>query len=576
VSGAFLYLTGCSLKNRALGRLRRLREPRYLAGLAAGVAYLYLVFFRNQMSSARHRGDGLAAIASFAPDIGAAGALALWAMAVVAWLWPFGTRAWTFNGAEVNLLVTAPVTRRALINYKMLRAQLGLLFGVAIAALFSGAARGAASGRWSFALGGWLVLAAFYLYALGVNLTKACFRAPASRIPWLAWASAAVMLIVSGAVVGTLAAHAAAVVSKPVGEALRGLLDASRTGVAAVALWPFAAVVAPVLAARPAAFAMALVPALAVVAVNYWWVVASDAQLAGTAAAVEQAQVSGQRGQRAPVMRAAPFTLAPVGRPETAVLWKNTIQFGRYASVAVVVRVLIPIVVLAGVVGLNRRGGSLAPVVLTVAFFTTLIGPYIVRNDLRTDLPRLPVLKTWPISGRELLLGEVLAPVLVLSGIVWLLLAVVFALWPSWRVGPGDLAGRTAVAMAAAVLAPVLIAGQIILQNAAVVLFPGWIVTGGARARGIEAMGQNMLMMAGTLLSLAIGVLPAAAAAGGLGGLLYFVIGWPGVVPAAVVFAGILLLEAALVLAWLGRVLERTDPSQVETAEWAAATGQWP
>jgi hypothetical protein len=112
-----------------------------------------------------------------------------------------------------------------------------------------------------------------------------------------------------------------------------------------------------------------------------------------------------------------------------------------------------------------------------------------------------------------------------------------------------------------------LIAGQLIIQNAAVVLFPGWIVTGGARARGIEAMGQNMLMMAGTLLSLAIGVLPAAAVAGALGGLLYYLVGWPGVLPAAIVFAAILVAEAALALTWLGHVLERTDPAQVETAE---------
>ena len=55
--------------------------------------------------------------------------------------------------------------------------------------------------------------------------------------------------------------------------------------------------------------------------------------------------------------------------------------------------------------------------------------------------------------------------------------------------------------------------------------------------------------------------------AGALGWLFYLLIGWPGVLPAAVVFAGILLGEAMLALTWLGRVLERTDPSQVEVAE---------
>jgi hypothetical protein len=112
-----------------------------------------------------------------------------------------------------------------------------------------------------------------------------------------------------------------------------------------------------------------------------------------------------------------------------------------------------------------------------------------------------------------------------------------------------------------------LISGQLIVQNAAVVLFPGWVATGGARARGVEAMGQNILMFAATLLSLAIGVLPPLAVAGALGWVFYLLIGWPGVLPAAAVFAGILLGEAMLALTWLGRVLERTEPSQIDVAE---------
>jgi hypothetical protein len=356
-------------------------------------------------------------------------------------------------------------------------------------------------------------------------------------------------------------------VSRPTGEALRAILEASRSGLAAVALWPFTAIVTPVLAAEPAAFARALVPAVALAAVNYWWVLASDARLVRSVAEAEQAQVKERRGLPKPVVRAAPFTLGPAGRLETAVFWKNTIQFGRYASVGVIVRVLIPVVVLAFIVGLNRKGGSVAPIVLMLAFFATVIGPYMVRNDLRMDLSRLPVLKTWPITGRELLVGELLAPWGVLSIVVWFLLTLAFALSPGSSVGPGDPVGRAAVALAGAILAPMLIAGQLIVQNAAVVLFPGWVATGGTRARGVEAMGQNILMFAATFLSLAIGVLPALAVAGALGWLFYLLIGWPGVLPAAAVFAGILLGEAMLALTWLGRVLERTEPSQVEVAE---------
>ena len=202
----FLYLTGCSLKNRVLRRFRRLREPRYLAGLVVGLVYLYFFVFRHQLRAGRHAGSGFAAIASLAPDIVAAGALALWGLAVIVWLWPVASKTWTFTGAEVQFFFTAPVTRRALLNYKLLRPQLGLLFGVGVASLFSGAATASGSGRWSFVLGGWLLFAVIVLHALGANLTKAGFRAPASKVPWLAWTSAAVMMLMSGALLGSLAA----------------------------------------------------------------------------------------------------------------------------------------------------------------------------------------------------------------------------------------------------------------------------------------------------------------------------------------------------------------------------------
>ena len=45
MSGAFLYLTLCTIRNRIRVRLRRLREPRYLLGLVVALLYFrYLVF----------------------------------------------------------------------------------------------------------------------------------------------------------------------------------------------------------------------------------------------------------------------------------------------------------------------------------------------------------------------------------------------------------------------------------------------------------------------------------------------------------------------------------------------------
>ena len=563
---AFLYLTACSLKNRLRRRLRRLREPRYLAGLVVGLLYLYWFVVRNQMRAPRRGRTDLTWLTSFAPDIVVGGAVLLWVVAVLVWLWPFATRTWTFTAAEVQFFFTAPLTRRQLLNYKLLRSQVGLLFSVLIASLFTGAARAAVAGRWSLLLGGWLLFAAIFLHVLGANLTKSSFRAPASRVPWLAWASATLMIVVSGLLCGTYLVHARALVSRPLNDAIFGIVELGRVGAASFALWPFRAVLAPIFAETPLAFARALGPALVVLVLNYVWVLWSDANLEDAASAAEQRQAQG-RSAPAPVVRPAPFSLAARGRVETAILWKNTILLGRYVSLRLVVRVLIPVVVMAVVFGLNSKGGSLAPLLLMLTVFATVVGPFVIRNDLRHDLQRLPVLKTWPISGRELLLGELLAPIFLLSAIVWFLLAVTLALSPAWKDGPIDVVGRAALLVSVGLLAPMLIAGQVIIQNAAVVLFPGWIATGGARARGIEAMGQNMLMFAGTLLALAIGVLPASAVAGGLGYVLYLFLGWPGLLPAAMLLASILVVEAGLVVMWLGRVLERTDPAQVEIAE---------
>jgi uncharacterized oligopeptide transporter (OPT) family protein len=148
-----------------------------------------------------------------------------------------------------------------------------------------------------------------------------------------------------------------------------------------------------------------------------------------------------------------------------------------------------------------------------------------------------------------------------------MLLAVALALSRGFGWGWASFADRVALALVAGLVAPVLIAAQLLLQNAAVILFPGWIPTGGARPRGIEAMGQQMLMFAGTLLAFVVGVLPAAVASLLAGLVLYAIAGVPGLVPAGVLFMAVLSVEGALAAMLLGRMLERTEPSQVEAGE---------
>ena len=117
-------------------------------------------------------------------------------------------------------------------------------------------------------------------------------------------------------------------------------------------------------------------------------------------------------------------------------------------------------------------------------------------------------------------------------------------------------------------VAPLLIAGQVLIQNAAVVLFPGWIPTGGARARGRRGDGPEHADVRGHAARAgASACCRPRSLSGGLGYLVYQVAGWVALLPAAIVMAVILAGEAYLVIGWLGRVLERTDPAQVEVAE---------
>src|SRR5262245_16634333 len=129
---ASLYIMGCSVKNRVLSRLRRLREPRYMIGAIAGALYLYFgVFLRIGAARRPIRrrnpapSDFDAVAAGFWPALAAGGLLLL---AALAWLSPGGSRLFEFSEPEVQLLFPAPVSRRQLLVHRLLRSQIGLLF----------------------------------------------------------------------------------------------------------------------------------------------------------------------------------------------------------------------------------------------------------------------------------------------------------------------------------------------------------------------------------------------------------------------------------------------------------------
>src|SRR5690349_9703900 len=126
---ASLYISWCSAKNRLLVRLRRLREPRYLFGLVAGVAYFYFVIFARGRRPAVRAGRNPPQ--DFGPAFQAMGTplagLFVLLSSVMPWVLPVKSQLLEFSEAETDLLFAAPVTRRQLLVHRVIRSQVSSL-----------------------------------------------------------------------------------------------------------------------------------------------------------------------------------------------------------------------------------------------------------------------------------------------------------------------------------------------------------------------------------------------------------------------------------------------------------------
>jgi hypothetical protein len=177
------------------------------------------------------------------------------------------------------------------------------------------------------------------------------------------------------------------------------------------------------------------------------------------------------------------------------------------------------------------------------------------------DLPRLEQLRAMPLTGRQVVAAEIAAPALLLGAaqVGLLLVAMVLA---AWQGGPGASLWVAGGLCALCVLPAVTLCG-LFVQNAAVVLFPAWLPPEGERVRGLEALGQRLLTLAGTLVVVLLGLLPAALAGAVVGfgldrflGLDVWALPFAGLVAATV-----LGVEVALGVVGLGRAFDRLDVS---------------
>jgi len=574
VIGSALYLARHSLVNGIRRRLKRLRQPKYMVGFAVGLLYYYWLFIRP-------RGQvGGGTLPRSAAEVVAI--LGLGALVAMGWLFGSSRSPLVFTPAETHFLFTAPLTRHQVLNFKLLRSQLALgLSSLLSVLLFSGGHFPAT--RILRVLGLWLVFATLQMHSGVTALVRqsleehgvTAVRRRLGAFVLLAGIVGAAAFALRGG--GQFAGVQAAFMAGPASgfEALSTLLH---RGVLGVLTWPLAALVRPALAPDLAAFAARLPAALLVVAVHYVWLVRSS--VAFEEVAVESAERMARRiaawrsGRRPPPAAGAakrarpPLTrLAATGSPVRAIAWKNVQAEWRGSGVRLPVLIGIGVIVVAWVASLGEEAGTglqvLAMLFLMVGAMAVVFGPYGLRNDLRSDLQLWDLLKSYPLRGADLVAGEALGPVTVLTAIAWASFLAGFFVSLGFDM-PGFLVSeRVAALLAAAIAAPALLCVTTLIQNAAVLFFPAWITVGPARAAGVEMIGQRLVTMVGSQVLLVVALIPAlvmasvAIAIGGLAGVTGVWLAVPGAVAVAVTLA----FEARLAVVWLGRVFERSDPA---------------
>lgn len=571
---ATLFIIGCSARNRARQRLKRLREPRYLVGALVGGAYLVAVIVGRMramgMSAGRRR--PWRATDALLPGLGASGPIyggaGLLALAGLSLGMPVASGLLEFTPAETALLFPAPVTRRQLLVYRLMRAQWTVLLGAAIFALTYPTASASARLRGLFA--GWLLLMTAHVFFSGVTLTRLA-RASGRQPSAVARAPLAAVVLSLGIVGGALVGAAWSRPIDSVEAALRVLGEVASEGLPHVALLPFIAIVTPLFADSLTTFMRALPAALLAYALTLAWVLHVDDALDRVAdESVERQGHSRPHRETAYRTRSVGFALGPVGRPEWAFLWKGALHTFRLVDRRVLTRGVLIVIWLVGTVALFERTRGLAQALAVLAAvgagFTVLMGPQIFRLDLRQDLQHLEVLKTWPVRPSAVVRGEIAWPAAMTTVIAWILVVVALAL--SAAVLPargGEL--RFVIGAASLVLIPALVLAQYSVHNAVALLFPAWISMGPRRPRGLDAMGQRLIVLGATVLMLLVSLVPGLLVGGALWLACYRVMGIWALVPGALASSATVIAEVLFAIEALGPAYEKLDLTSVERGE---------
>ena len=578
--GALWYLIWRGFATRGARLLTRIRQPRYAIAILFGVLWLLFVFVQPFGPPPTPRlPSGIPIATGLNPTASGLIGVTLGITVILWWLRGGVATALAFQPAEAHFLFPAPIPRRVLIAYRIVRSQIVLLIN---ALIWMGLVR-----RWGVSLSpleryasAWVFFSFLSLHRLATALVQTEPVIGARRAilyvgRTLAGAAAVALVASALPVIGTFSTQGAV-------AGFAALQSAVAHPPASYALALFRTVTAPISAPSQAVWQHAFLVGLAIVFVHVAWILAMDVEFeeAAVAASVDLARrvaaVRSRRGGMAllkpgKIKRTTRLPLSPTGPAVLAIVWKNTIGFLRSEGVRslfffVSLMAVMPIVIRF----LPARSGTdaleLGLIGLMPGFFlmfmTFMVGPRLLRHDLRYDLLSLSVIKTYPLRGLDIVAGELVSPTVALTAVhVVAVLVVALASPPAFRAA----IGTTHVLMAVLVAPMVFLAlnsANLTIQNGAALMFPAWVRLG-PDSGGVETIGQNLLFTIGAMIVLMVSVfIPVLWGAIAWGITRPFIGEWS-LAAGTVAGAAALFTEVGFMVVRLGKVLERTEPSAV-------------
>ena len=575
------YLVTRSFVNGVLFRLRRLRQPKYLLGAILGAAYFYFYFGRFLAVSRMPWGAESGPASPHGLEIGAA--ILFVATIVLSWILPASRAAIAFTEAEIAFLFPAPITRRTLVIMRLVKSQFALLLFSAFMTLLSGRFH-LGSEVW-MRIGGWWVI----MNTLNMHRLGASFALQRLRERGMADGKRRVLVVLVLVAFVALVEFMRRSLPPPpdLATALRGggeitnyIVQLLHTGPLRYVLAPFNLVVAPNFAHEAVTFLRALLPALGIMALHFIWVVRADVSFedASIEAAKKRAAFLAARGRgelrargksdkaRTPLWRLRPTGFAPI-----AFIWKSLLKtggrrtLGRWAAFFAVLT--------AGAFALGRVEYLTKPLVVTAfiigggCYIALLISFVMIGQlsaaQLRQGIATMDLLKTYPIPGWQIALGELAGPVLLGSLMQWCSLGIGLMLLSIAPPLHPHLGTITAIVGGIALLLPIFNLSTAILPCAGALLYPGWFRPQENAAPGIENTGMKLILGIAQLLAVVVAMIPVAF----FGAVAWFALGkftaaaeWQALAAGGTAML-ILAMETGLGIAWLGSLYDKFDVS---------------